>query len=113
MKIKKIPVDKIDTYTITQWLLSEWFKIEQIAEKRGVTVQTIETHLMKLYEHNKIPLQDILKQFDLSVLKQVKEIITNNNLWNERLWVIKDACWENISYSDIRITLFLIEKQDL
>jgi uncharacterized protein YpbB len=54
-----------------------------------------------------------LKFSELDKLKHVKEIIKNHKLDTTKLQPIKELCEKNITYFDIKITLALMEKQDL
>ena len=110
---KKIKVEKIDTYTATLELYNQGYDIDHIAKKREMTIQTIQTHIIKLYEFWKINLWDIMKYTSLDKLKKIKETIQKNNLSKERLRPIKDLLDDSISYFDIKIAISLIEKNDL
>lgn len=113
VKIKIEKVDKVDTYTQTLELLNEWKDLKEIAISREMTLQTIETHITKLYEFWKIGLHDIMKYSELDKLKNIKSIIEKNNLELDKLSPIKDLCPWNINYFDIKICLCLIGKGDL
>ena len=113
VKIKIEKVDKVDTYTQTLELLNTWKDLKEIAISREMTLQTIETHITKLYEFWKIGLHDIMKYSDFDKLKNIKSIIEKNNLELDKLAPIKELCPWNINYFDIKICLCLMEKGDL
>jgi hypothetical protein len=75
-----------------------------------MTLQTIESHIVKLYEISKITLQDILKYSTLEKLKNIKSVIEKNNLDKDKLSPIKELCPNNINYFDIKICLALLLK---
>lgn len=109
----KIPVEKIDTYTQTLTLLKEWKNIKEIAEIRDFGTQTIEDHIVKLYNFDKLSLAEIMKFSDFSKLKNIKEVIISNKLDITKLAPIKEKCSPNINYFDIKIALAMIVKKDL
>lgn len=112
-KTVKIKVEKIDTYTQTLELLWEKLSLLEIAEKREMTLQTIEEHIVKLYGFNKLTLSEILKYSSLEKLKKVKEVVKTNNLSSDKLKPIKDMLSSDVSYFDVKIGLAMIEKGDL
>lgn len=109
----KISVEKIDTYTQTLLLYKEEKTLPEIAKTRELWLQTIETHIIKLYEFWKLSLAEIMKFSELEKLKYVKKIVQDHALDTTKLQPIKELCEKNITYFDIKIALALIEKQDL
>lgn len=109
----KIKVEKIDTYTQTLELLWGKLSLVEIAEKRKMTLQTIEEHIVKIYGFNKLTLSEILKYSSLEKLKKIKEVVKINNLSSEKLKPIKDMLSSDVSYFDVKIALAMIEKGDL
>ena len=122
----KIPIEKIqgelrskretpggDTYTQTLKLLKEWNSIKEIAEIRWFGTQTIEEHIVKLYNFDKLSLSEIMKFSEISKLKQIKEVINLNKLDITKLLPIKEKCSPDINYFDIKISLAMIWKKDL
>jgi uncharacterized protein YpbB len=87
--------------------------LEEIAKTRELWLQTIETHIVKLYEFWKLSLAEILKFSELEKLKSIKKIVQDHDLDTTKLQPIKDLCEKNITYFDIKIALALMEKQDL
>gem|GEM_PF-3079297 len=109
---KKINVEKIDTYMTTLSLYQQGKSLKEMAEMRELTPQTIESHLVKLYQHKKIPLQEILKFSTIEKLKDIKQRITS---WGDevKLSAIKEACPSDYTYFDIKLAQALIEEGDL
>ena len=112
-KIQKIKVEKIDTYTQTLKFLEEKLSLEEIAINRDMTLQTIQDHIVKLYNFNKLTLSEILKYSSLEKLKMVREVVKKENFNAEWLKSIKEMLSGDISYFDIKISLAMIEKGDL
>lgn len=115
---KKTATSWVDRYEETYRLYNEWMSLWDIAKQRELTIQTIETHMIKLYELWKIWLADIMKLSPFSSLQKVKNIITKDFLGIvDKLKPIKDKCEETgekeISYFDIKVAIALIEKGDL
>ncbi len=109
----KVVVEKIDTYTQTLKLYQSWENLENIAKMRELWIQTIEWHIVKLYEFWKISLQEIMNFSDLETLKEIKKNIQENNLEPNLLQPIKEKCHPNTTYFDIKICLAVMEKWDL
>lgn len=119
LKIQKIKIEKRptlskgDTYTQTLELLWEKLSLGEIAEKREMTLQTIEEHIVKLYSSHKLTLSEILKYSDLAKLKKIKQIIKNNSLSLDKLKPIKDMWESDVTYFDVKIAISMIYKEDL
>jgi ATP-dependent DNA helicase RecQ len=111
--VQKVSIEKIDTYTQTLQLYKEWKTLWEIASIRELWVQTIESHIVKLYEFWKINLWEILTFTMIEKLKKIKDIVAKNNLDTTKLQPIKELCDESITYFDIKIAIALIEKSDL
>lgn len=109
----KIPVEKIDTYTQTLTLLKMGKTIKEIAEDRWFGTQTIEDHIVKLYNFDKLSLAEIMKFSNFSKLKSIKEVIISNKLDITKLSPIKEKCPPDINYFDIKISLAMTRKKDL
>ncbi len=112
-KIKKIKVEKIDTYTETLNLLKENNSLKEISVKRELWLQTIEDHIVKLYQFNKLTLSEIIKFSNIEKLKKVKNVIKNNSLEVDKLKPIKELLESDISYFDIKLAISMIDKKDL
>ncbi len=121
-KSKKILTEKTwwktDTYKETLILFKWWESLKNISEKRNITIQTLESHIIKLYEIWEILLSEIIKLTSFSKLKLIKEVINNNLWWNTQpLKPIKEELENNwkkdISYFDIKIAIAMMNSNDL
>lgn len=109
----KLKVEKIDTYTKSFELYTNWKSLIEIALERKLTLQTIETHMIKLYEFWKINLSQIMSFSEINKLKQIKKIILENDLELDKIQLIKDKCEKEITYFDIKIAVSMLWKKDL
>lgn len=123
-KNKKSWVDKQNskpkwsTYWETLQLYKGGSSLEEIAQKRDMTILTIESHILKLYEEWDLLLHEVLHLVDFDNLKKVKSILQEHFWWiSEKLKPLKEALewsWEHqISYFEIKAALAMIEKWDL
>ena len=68
------------TYKLTSELYEKGLKPEAIAEKRGLSVATIFSHLIKLREQgSKIDLLPYINKKDLEALKKAKKVVATDN----------------------------------
>ena len=117
-KTKKERAAKWETYNETLALLKNWISLKEISEKRDMWLQTIEWHVVKLYEISELWLSDLLKFTNFSNLKQVKDVIINelSGVTNP-LKPIKEKLaendYKNISYFDIKMAIAMMDKKDL
>ena len=117
-KTKKERAAKWETYNETLALLKNWISLKEISEKRDMWLQTIEWHVVKLYEISELWLSDLLKFTSFSNLKQVKDVIINelSGVTNP-LKPIKEKLaendYKNISYFDIKMAIAMMDKKDL
>ena len=117
-KTKKERAVKWETYNETLALLKNWTSLKEISEKRDMWLQTIEWHVVKLYEISELWLSDLLKFTSFSNLKQVKDVIINelSGVTNP-LKPIKEKLaendYKNISYFDIKMAIAMMDKKDL
>ena len=117
-KTKKERAVKWETYNETLALLKNWTSLKEISEKRDMWLQTIEWHVVKLYEISELWLSDLLKFTNFSNLKQVKDVIINelSGVTNP-LKPIKEKLaendYKNISYFDIKMAIAMMDKKDL
>ncbi len=106
------------TFDETLKLFKAWDDLKSISEKRGMWIQTIESHIIRLYEEGKIGLMDILNLVNFDNLKKVKDVL-NNDFWgkSETLKPIKDKLEElwnkKISYFEIKSAIAMMDKWDL
>lgn len=66
---------KIDTYEETLRLFREQKNLSAIADERGVTTQTIEAHIAKLYGRDTISLEEVSKLTSLENIEYARAII--------------------------------------
>lgn len=106
------------TYTETLTLLLEGKTPQEISLERGLGLQTIESHIVKLYSSGQLTLLQIMKHTDIVNLKAVKHTLGSENIIEETgLKNIKEKLEASgntqTNYLDIKITLAMIEKGDL
>jgi ATP-dependent DNA helicase RecQ len=106
---------KDNTFDITLNLVKEWKWLKEIAVTRGFNLQTIEDHIIKLYDVSKISLSQILEYVNLWNLKIVKNIL--NEIEVDKLRPIKDLLeekwYKNIPYFEIKTAIVMMKKGDL
>ena len=114
-KTKKTSGKISDTYLETLELFDKWNKISEIANLREMTTNTIESHLIKLFETGKLTTVDLLKIANTSNVTKVQEIIKSDFADNtDKLRPIKDKIvelgfWE-ITYFEIKVAISLQTK---
>jgi len=105
---------KWQTYDETLKLFEQNMSLWEISQQRELWVQTIESHIVSLYESWKIPLMKILSIVDVDTAKKVKSVASDDYEW---LKDIKESLEEkgekNISYFQIKLTLAMMKKWDL
>ncbi len=113
----------------TWWANKETFKqtltlflakktIVEIAKERELTVSTIESHIVRLYQDWEINIIELLKLTEMSKVQEIKKHIAEKFPDKiEKMRELKDSLEEswtsNISYFDIKIALAMIEKKDI
>ena len=102
-KVVEIPIstEEDNRYKNTYDCYLEGLSLEEIANKRNLTVETILRHLEKC--HNNGQIVDWSRFIDFSKEEKIISVIEEIGL--ERLKPIKEALPEDISYEDIRITI--------
>lgn len=118
-KRKEKPVgtsQKTDTYEETLRLFREQKNLSAIADERGVTTQTIEAHIAKLYGRGTISLEEVSKLTSLENIEYAREIIEKKFMGKvEKLREIKDTIESvgkmDIRYFDIHLAIAMIEKE--
>lgn len=95
---KKEIKPKEDTKMVTYNLYCEGKTIEEIATIRGLTIQTIQNHLLRCYEEGfEINLEkDVQLNFKDEILNAIKQLGT------EKLKPLKEALPPEVTYFDIR-----------
>ena len=99
---------KVSTFEITLQLLSEGLSIDQIVERRGLAKSTIEGHVLKLIQANRLPIETFTTQERLNVLKDY--IHTHPDL--KEITTMYNDLKEEYSYNEIRLAQWqLADKQ--
>lgn len=116
IKEKKEKSNKESTHILTLKFFLEWKSLDEIATERNLTLQTIEWHIVDLYEDWSLELYKLLKLLDMNDLKVVKLLL--ERLWSwKKLSEIKDSLsqenYGKISYFTIKSALAMISKWDL
>ncbi|MDD5377084.1 MAG: RecQ family ATP-dependent DNA helicase [Candidatus Gracilibacteria bacterium] len=106
---------KTDTYEETLRLFREQKNLSAIADERGVTTQTIEAHIAKLYGRGTITIEEVSKLTMLENIEYAREIIEKKFSGKaEKLREIKDVIEregrKDIRYFDIHLAIARIEK---
>ncbi len=109
---------KGQTYKDTLVLFEGGMSVNEISKERWLWVQTIESHIVQLYQQGDISLMKVLELVSVQHWKMVKAATQSVAiLENMQLKPIKQALEEqwnkNISYFEIKLSLAMIEKWDL
>ena len=106
--IKEKKRGKKDTTLETYQLFKEDFTIAEIAEKRGLKVQTIFSHLSKLYLEGKdIALDKFIDADTLKLIANAKKVLKNEMALKPYF----EFLGEKIPYEEIRIGLTILQKK--
>ena len=76
---RNTPSRESSTRDETQKLLLEGCILQEIATQRNLTVQTIEGHLIDLYQNSQISLQIVLNFTEFETLKIIKPYWSEDN----------------------------------
>lgn len=106
---------KADTYEETLRLFREQKNLSAIADERGVTTQTIEAHIAKLYGRGTITIEEVSKLTALDNIEYARDIIETRFAGKaEKLREIKDVIEgegrKDIRYFDIHLAIAGMEK---
>ncbi|MCM8569995.1 DNA helicase RecQ [Gramella jeungdoensis] len=102
-------VKKGNTYKATLSLYENGLSIEEIAKERGIAVNTIFTHLIKLYdEGEEIDLHQFVPESDLKAVRKAKEELENP----KSLKTYYEYFEEAISYETLKLSLKILEKEE-
>ena len=106
----------VSTYAETLALYHAGRTLREIAEERGVTLLTIENHILRLYEEGDIPLSDIMDIVDMEHVHIVKRTIeTEFSGEVDKLKSIREALESGgqgtFSYFEIRACIALMAKR--
>lgn len=108
---KKLPQEKEDTKLLSLQLFIDGHTIDQIAEKRGLKDQTVESHLSWAIIQGTLPISKLLEQ------DAVDEILAQaEKLGTDMLSPLKDALGDKYGYRQLRMAMahkhFLAKKSD-
>ena len=90
----------------------------EIAREMDLTPPTIETHIVKLYEQDRIRLPELLYILNFSHLQQIKTVI-QQHFWEntDMLKPMKEKASEmgyfDITYFEIKAAIAMLGKKDL
>lgn len=115
---KRAASKKSETYKETLNLWKQGKNLQEISKTREISLQTIEQHIIHLYESGELSLFEILKLSELEKLKTVKLLVESDALIDNLALkpikeILQDEGRSDISYFDIKLALALIEKEDL
>ena len=97
-----------------QKLLLEGCTLQEIATQRNLTVQTIEGHLIDLYQNSQVSLQVVLNFTEFETLKIIKPYWSEDDTkLSDVKNALSDAGYTDISYFDIKLCKALLVKKDL
>lgn len=96
---------KEDTYQQSLDMLLQGKTIEEVAQERGLSKQTVENHVSYWIKFGKLALGAFVTQEKQQIIKK-----TASELGNLQLKPIKEALGEDVSYGEIRWTLVEMEK---
>ncbi|MFA5299034.1 MAG: RecQ family ATP-dependent DNA helicase, partial [Lutibacter sp.] len=100
---------KIDTYTMTYELYKEGFTIDEIAEKRNLSSNTIFSHLAKLYADGKdIDIYKFIDKEEVEQVRKAKSALENPQALKPYFEYFK----EEMAYFKIRLALSIIDKEE-
>ena len=100
---------KTTTYEKTYSLYKASHSIEEIAQERGVSNQTIYNHLIKLYEDGKdINLYQFVTEYEIQQIKKARKSMNNTY----QLKPIFDALKGEYEYHKINMAIAILQKQE-
>ncbi|RYY58854.1 MAG: ATP-dependent DNA helicase UvrD2, partial [Chitinophagaceae bacterium] len=94
------PRKKGSTRTESLQFYRDGLTIEQIAAKRGLTVQTIESHLASCVSSGDLNVEELLSREKLLMIEPVLE-----RMGDATMAIIKQELGETVGFGDIRITM--------
>lgn len=99
---------KIDTLEATFSLVAQGLNREQIAEQRGLSVDTIGGHLLKLYQMERITLAQAL-YLQAHEIKEISDMSVQLGLaWQQTATkALREALNSRFSYADLNMALWL------
>ncbi len=101
-------LEKVDTVTATLELVNQGLDRAQIAEQRGLTVDTIGGHLLKLYQANEVTKHEIL-YLEPHELKEIQAAAKALKMKPKQAAskALKEALNHQYGYADINVALWL------
>lgn len=96
---------KEDTYQQSLDMLLQGKTIEEVAQERGLSKQTVENHVSYWIKFGKLAIDAFVTQEKQQIIRK-----TASELGNLQLKPIKEALGEDVSYGEIRWTLVEMEK---
>ncbi|MCH8518196.1 RecQ family ATP-dependent DNA helicase [Candidatus Gracilibacteria bacterium] len=111
---KKLSPNSSSTYNETLDLLSSGKTLSEIATLRKLTPQTIESHVIKLYESKKLPLAQVLELTHFNNIKAISQVLTEEEQGLKEIKEIIESRGElSVSYFDIKLTCAMREMRDI
>jgi len=90
-----------DTYTVSLKLFNDGYSVEEIARRRGISVNTVEMHLIRFIPTGEVELEELLPDHKIAEIRDAVVKFGESNA----LSPIKEYLGENYSYGEIRAVL--------
>lgn len=90
-----------DTYTVSLKLFNDGYSVEEIARRRGISVNTVEMHLIRFIPTGEVELEELLPDHKISEIRDAVVKFGESNA----LSPIKEYLGESYSYGEIRAVL--------
>jgi ATP-dependent DNA helicase RecQ len=105
---------KIDTVEATFALITQGLTREQIAEQRGLSVDTIGGHLLKLYQAERINLAQAL-YLQANEVKEISDMGEQLGMSSTQAATkaLREAFSNRFSYADLNMALWLSQRKTL
>lgn len=97
VKKKKVKQDKKDTYTQTLEMFEAGKLVDEIAKERQLSLSTIEGHITRLIQQEKIELSAVMEQKRIQEIEDILE-----SAQGKTLGAIKEELGDRVSYSELR-----------
>jgi uncharacterized protein YpbB len=94
---KKVKQDKKDTYSLTLEMFEAGKLINEIAKERQLSLSTIEGHIARLIQQEKIELSAVMEQ---KRIQEVEDILEGAQ--GKTLGAIKEELGDSVSYAELR-----------
>jgi ATP-dependent DNA helicase RecQ len=101
-------LEKVDTVTATLELVNRGLDRAQIAEQRGLAIDTIGSHLLKLYQKNEVTTHEIL-YLEPDELEEIQAAAKELKMKAKQLAskALKEALNHKYGYADMNVALWL------